>query len=137
MLLAGIQGSFQTPSPGISLLSLHHTSSHSIIIFTSKIIIYYKYLLLSIIISIKLKLNGTVYIKPIITQLFIYWSLGIFKQVLSPALQQLLSILTALNLPQPTRDTTVFELFSQIESKVCVFSVIFHNEQSPFVQQLW
>jgi len=38
--------------------------------------------------------------------------------VLSPALQQLLSILTALNLPQPTKDTTVFELFSQIESKV-------------------
>ena len=130
MLLAGIQGSFQTTDPGISLLSLHLTSSYSIITFKSKII---SYLVLSIIILIKLKLNRTVYIKPIITQLFMYWSLCIFKQVLSPALQQLLSILTALNLPQPTKDTTVFELFSQIESKVCI---IFHNEQSPFVQQL-
>ena len=39
-------------------------------------------------------------------------------QAVSPALQQLLAILTALDLPQPTKDTTVFELFSNIEAKV-------------------
>ncbi|XP_068729565.1 protein FAM98A-like [Montipora capricornis] len=39
-------------------------------------------------------------------------------QSVSPALQQILTILTALDMPQPTRESTVFELFSKIESKV-------------------
>lgn len=42
----------------------------------------------------------------------------IFFQVVSPALQQLKAILVALDLPQPTKESTVFELFSQIETKV-------------------
>lgn len=37
---------------------------------------------------------------------------------MSPALQQLIAILIALDLPQPTKDSTVFDLFSQIENKV-------------------
>ena len=37
---------------------------------------------------------------------------------MSPALQQLIAILIALDLPQPTKDSTVFGLFSQIENKV-------------------
>ncbi|XP_073247945.1 protein FAM98A-like [Porites lutea] len=39
-------------------------------------------------------------------------------QAVSPALQQLIAILVALDLPQPTKDSTVFDLFSQIENKV-------------------
>ena len=39
-------------------------------------------------------------------------------QAVSPALQQLIAILIALDLPQPTKDSTVFDLFSQIENKV-------------------
>ncbi|KAL9952294.1 hypothetical protein ACROYT_G039529 [Oculina patagonica] len=39
-------------------------------------------------------------------------------QAVSPALQQLKAILVSLDLPQPTKESTVFELFSQIETKV-------------------
>jgi len=45
-------------------------------------------------------------------------AMEIEDQAVSPALQQLMAILTTLDLPQPTKETTVFELFSQIESKV-------------------
>jgi len=39
-------------------------------------------------------------------------------QAVNPVLQHLKAILAALNLPEPTKESTVFELFSQIETKV-------------------
>ena len=41
-----------------------------------------------------------------------YW------QAASPALDQLKAILHALDLPQPSKESTVFDLFTQIETKV-------------------
>ena len=40
-------------------------------------------------------------------------------QAVSPPLQQLKLILSTLELPVPTKDSTVFDMFSQIEAKVC------------------
>lgn len=45
-------------------------------------------------------------------------------QVVNPTLQHLKAILAALNLPEPTKESTVFELFSQIETKVSTISTI-------------
>lgn len=40
------------------------------------------------------------------------------EEAVNPVLQHLKAILAALNLPEPTKESTVFELFSQIETKV-------------------
>lgn len=41
-----------------------------------------------------------------------------FFQAVSPTLEQINAVLLALELPLPTKDTSVFSIFSQIESKV-------------------
>ena len=41
-------------------------------------------------------------------------------QAVNPTLQHLKAILAALNLQEPTKESTVFELFSQIETKVSI-----------------
>ena len=45
-------------------------------------------------------------------------------QVVNPTLHHLKAILAALNLPEPTKESTIFELFSQIETKVSTVSTI-------------
>lgn len=54
------------------------------------------------------------------------------SQAVSPALEQLKAILEALDLPQLSKESTVFDLFSQIEAKVSVLQYIYDGIISVF-----